>query len=171
MYASSAFLLIRLKRSFSSFYLFYIYIYITTSLFGLNSIGVLAVKTWQEDKGYTFHSSFNVFCTKKKRVNRTCVLKCWDGLFFWDVPQRKNKHFPLDAYGIWFLPIDSDDGVPCDLIMVLALNGIWKSRMAIRHLDIDAKRSKGYFSESIQLIFHVRGAQADRPECCQWWKP
>lgn len=46
------------------------------------------------------------------------------------------------------ISIQSEDAVPYDLIMVLALHDIWKSRMVIRHRDIDAKWSKEYFSES-----------------------
>lgn len=141
--------------------------WVKTFFFKLH-VGVLPVKTWQKEKGLYIPWGVDCYPCKKPETVEHVFLECWDGVFFWDVLQRTlKKDFPLDAYGIRFLPIQSEDGVPYDLVMVLALHGIWKSRMAIRHRDIDAKRSKEYFSESVRLIIEVWRAQPEPPE----WLP
>lgn len=127
--------------------------------------GVLPVKTWQKEKGLYMPWGVECYPCKKPETVEHVFLECWDGIFFWDVLQRTlKKDFPLDAHGIRFLPIESDNEVPYDLVMVLALHGIWKSRMAIRHRDVDAKRSKEYFADTMRLMIEVWRAQPDPPE-------
>lgn len=137
--------------------------WVKTFFFKLHA-GVLPVKTWQKEKGLYVPWGVDCYPCKKPETVEHVFLECWDGVFFWDVLQRTlKKDFPLDAHGIRFLPIESDNGIPYDLVMVLALHGIWKSRMAIRHRDVDAKRAKEYFAESMRMIIEVWRAQPDQP--------
>lgn len=141
--------------------------WVKTFFFKLHA-GVLPVKTWQKEKGLYVPWGVDCYPCKKPETVEHVFLECWDGVFFWDVLQRTlKKDFPLDAYGIRFIPIENDGGLPYDVVMVLALHGIWKSRMAIRHRDVDAKRSKEYFGETVRLIVEVWKTQPDPPE----WLP
>lgn len=140
--------------------------WVKTFFFKLHS-GVLDVKTWQREKGMFLPGGVDCYPCRKPETVEHVFLDCWDGVFFWDVLQRTlKKDFPLDAHGIRFLPIESDE-VPYDLVMVLALHSIWKSRMAIRHRDVDAKWSREYFGDSMRLIIEVWRAQPEPPE----WLP
>lgn len=54
----------------------------------------------------------------------------------------------MDSQGIWYLPVESEDGMPYDLIMLFGLSSIWK-RMAARSSDIDARSARQYFREAM----------------------
>lgn len=74
------------------------------------------------------------------------------------------KDFPLDPYGIRFLSIDNEDGVPYDLIMLMGLHCIWRARMAGYHCDKDARPARAYFRESVYWFVETQKAYAETPE-------
>lgn len=77
------------------------------------------------------------------------------------------KQLPISAYGIRFLPVPSERGVPYDMLMALGLHSIWRSRMAVRHADADARPVSEYFIESVAYIRNVFRVQSEQPE----WLP
>lgn len=82
-------------------------------------------------------------------------LDCWDAILFWDVLQRTlKKDLPLTARGIRFLSV-LDKSFPYDLVLLLGLHSIWKSRMAVRHADLDVRSVRLYFIEHIAMLAPV----------------
>lgn len=80
---------------------------------------------------------------KKAETIEHVFIDCWDAVFLWDVLQRTlKKDLPVDAQGIRYLPVESEDGMPYDLIMLVGLSSIWKARMAARYSDIDARSAR-----------------------------
>lgn len=77
------------------------------------------------------------------------------------------KDFPLDPQGIRYLSIENDNCVPYDLVMLLGLHSIWKSRMAVRHAEVDARPVSDYFCVSLRNVIEVWKAQV----CCPDWVP
>ncbi|CAN7999892.1 unnamed protein product [Ixodes hexagonus] len=137
---------------------------VKTFFFKLHT-GVLPVKTWMEDKGMFVAWSVNCFLCKKPETVEHVFLDCWDGIFFWDVLQRTlKKDLPLDAHGIRYLAIKNENGVPYDLVMLLGLHSIWKSRMAVRHADVDVRPVHEYFGDSVRRIVEVWKAQPEVPD-------
>lgn len=85
----------------------------------------------------------------------------------WDVLQGTlKKDLPLDFHGIRFLCVKFNDGVPYNLLMLLVLHGIWRSRMAFRKSDVDGK-ARQYFCENVRKIAEVWKAQP----CVPAWLP
>ncbi|CAN7939388.1 unnamed protein product [Ixodes hexagonus] len=85
---------------------------VKTFFFKLHS-GVLPVKTWLDDKGLFVPWGVNCFLCQKPETVEHVFLDCWDGVFFWDVLQRTlKKEFPLDPYGIRFLAVEDENGIP-----------------------------------------------------------
>lgn len=83
----------------------------------------------------------------------------------WDVLQRTvKKEFPLDPYGIRYLAIENDDGLPFDLVMLVGLHSIWRARMAGYYCDPDARPARMYFRESINAFLEVQKAHECAPE-------
>lgn len=140
---------------------------VKTFFFKLHA-GVLPVKTWMSDKGLFVPWGDHCFLCRKPETIEHVFLDCWDAVFFWDVLQRTlKKDFPLDAQGIRYLAIDNEDGFPYDIVMLLALHSIWRSRMAIRHAEVDARRAIEYFRESLTLFLELQKLQIDMPD----WVP
>lgn len=130
--------------------------------------GTLPVKTWMEERGLFVPWGVHCFLCKKPETIEHVFLECWDGVFLWDVLQRTlKKDFPLDSHGIRYLPVENEGGAPFDLVMLLGLHGIWRSRMAVRHADRDMREAKEYFRESIISFIEVHKAQKCAPE----WLP
>lgn len=127
--------------------------------------GVLPVKTWMQEKG--LFVPWGVDCTlcKKPETIEHVFLDCWDAVFLWDVLQRTlKKELPLDCHGIRFLCVEDCNGVPYDLLMLLVLHGIWRSRMAFRNSDIDARPARQYFCENVRRIIEVWKVQPCVPD-------
>ncbi|CAN7998450.1 unnamed protein product [Ixodes hexagonus] len=69
--------------------------------------------------------------------------------------------------GVRYLPVENEGGVPFDLVMLLGLHSIWRSRMAVRHADSDVpsvREAGEYFRESIISFVEVHKAQHSVPE-------
>lgn len=66
-------------------------------------------------------------------------------------PSHNQKELPLTPYGIRFLTADSEP-VPYDTILLLGLHSIWKSRMAVRHADVNARTVREYFIDSVKRL-------------------
>ncbi|CAN7995489.1 unnamed protein product, partial [Ixodes hexagonus] len=132
---------------------------VKTFFFKLHT-GTLPVKTWMEEKGLFVPWGVHCFLCQKPETIEHVFLECWDGVFLWDVLQRTlKKGLPLDPQGISYLPVENEGGVPFDLVMLLGLHSIWRSRMAVRHADSDVREAREYFRESIISFVKVHKAQ------------
>lgn len=138
-----------------------------TFFFTLHS-GTLPVKTWLNERGLFVPWGDHCFLCKKPETVEHVFLECWDGVFFWDVLQRTlKKDLPLDAHGIRYLSVKNEEGFPFDLVMLLGLHSIWKSRMALHNADNNVREAREYFRESVSLLVEVNRAQKCEPE----WLP
>lgn len=54
--------------------------------------------------------------------------------------------------------------IPLDLLMLLGLHAIWRSRMAVRHADVDARPVRMYFIESICRLKSVYATLVCAPD-------
>lgn len=110
----------------------------------------LPVKKWLKDKGIFVPWGDHCFLCKKPETIEHVFIECWDALFFWDVLQRTlKKDLPVTSHGIRFLNTDPDDTIPLDMIMLIGLHSIWKSRMAVRNADVFIRPVRKYFTETI----------------------
>lgn len=126
------------------------------------------MKPWQEKKGLFVPWSLNCsLCIKPETVEHVFI-ECWDAVFHWDILQRTlKKELPITPQGIRFLPVENVGGVPYDMFMVLSLHSIWKTRMSVRHADVDARPVREHFIESVAYIREVYRAQPEHPD----WLP
>lgn len=116
----------------------------------------LPVKVWLKERGIYVPWSVNCLLCKKPETIEHVFIFCWDAVFFWDVLQRTlKKELPVTPTGIRFLSVDNDNEVPYDMIMLLALCSIWRSRMAVRHADLDAKEVRIYFFNLVKQVQSV----------------
>lgn len=141
--------------------------HIKTFFFKLHS-QTLPVKAWLAEKGVPIAWTDNCILCKKRETIEHVFLYCWDAVFFWDVLQRTlRKDLPLTPQGIRFLPVEEDEGVPLDTIMLLGLHSLWLCRLAVRHADIDVRPVHRYFVEHVCFMRELYMAQQTRPE----WLP
>ncbi|XP_072140477.1 uncharacterized protein [Dermacentor andersoni] len=125
----------------------------------------LPVKTWIADKGIFVPWTTNCALCNKPETIEHAFIECWDAIFYWDVLQRTlKKELPITAQGIRFLPVDSHQGFPYDMIMLLGLHSLWKTRMAVTHADVNARSARENFVESIIFIREIYRVQADPPD-------
>lgn len=140
---------------------------VKTFFFQLHT-GTVLVKTWMAEKGLFVPWGTDCSLCKKPETIEHVFIECWDAVFFWDILQRTlKKDLPINARGIRFLPVENDDGVPFDTLMLLGLHGIWRSRLAVRHNDVDARPVRQYFHEDVLTFLEVHKAQPCVPE----WVP
>uniref|UniRef100_V5H7W5 Reverse transcriptase zinc-binding domain-containing protein n=1 Tax=Ixodes ricinus TaxID=34613 RepID=V5H7W5_IXORI len=138
-----------------------------TFFFNLHA-GTLPVKTWLEEKDIFVPWTVNCLLCKQPESIEHVFLDCWDAVFYWDVLQRTlKKELPLTAHGIRYLPVEKTDSVPYDLIMVIGLHSLWKSRMAVRHADIDMRPACHYFTLSINQLLKMYSFFGETPD----WLP
>nr|XP_037291564.1 uncharacterized protein LOC119187528 [Rhipicephalus microplus] len=127
--------------------------------------GTLALKTWMQEKGLFVPWGVDCLLCKKPKTIEHVFLDCWDAVFFWDVLQRTlKKDLPINAYDIRFLPASNEEGIPLDLVMLLGLHGIWQSRMAVRHADVNARPVRQYFFQSVCSFVEAQKVQQEVPE-------
>lgn len=101
---------------------------------------------------------------QKARNNRACIHRLLGRDIFWDVMQRTlRKELPISPIGIRYLPVDNENGIPYDLIMLLGLHSLWRTRMAVRHADVNARSSRENFVENVCYIRDVYRVQAEPP--------
>lgn len=125
----------------------------------------LPVKTWLDEKGIDVPWTVNCLLCNKPETIEHAFIDCWDAIFHWDVLQRTlKKELPITPLGIRFLPTDNAGGVPYDMFMLLGLHSLWKTRMAVRHVDVDARSTRVNFIESIAYIREIYRAQSEPPE-------
>lgn len=140
---------------------------VKTFFFKLHT-NTLEVKTYMEEKGMFVPWGTHCFICRKPETIEHVFLDCSGGYFFWDILQRTlKKDLPIDSYGIRFLPVNNDEGIPFDMIMLLGLHSIWLSRMAYRHADIDARPIRSYFRESVSRMVQVYKLHEPEPD----WLP
>ncbi|XP_077512223.1 uncharacterized protein LOC144123231 [Amblyomma americanum] len=137
---------------------------VKTFFFNLHC-NTLPVKTWLHEKGIFVPWTTNCLLCKKPETVEHVFLECWDPIFHWDVLQRTvKKDFSLHPYGIRFLPITNEGGVPYDLIMLLGLHSLWRTRMQLRHADVNVRSVRENFIESVVSLREVYREQAEPPE-------
>lgn len=131
--------------------------------------GTLPVKPWLQEKGLYVHPwTLNCRLCQKLETIEHIFLDCWDAVFHWDILQRTlKKDLPLTPYGIRFLPVNNDGGVPYDMFMALSLHSMWKTRMAVQNAEEDARTVREYFIESVAYIREVYRVMPEEPE----WLP
>ncbi|XP_077551732.1 uncharacterized protein LOC144165831 [Haemaphysalis longicornis] len=128
----------------------------------------LPVNVWLAERGFFVPWTTNCSLCKKPETVNHVFIECWDPVFHWDILQRTlKKELPITPQGIRFLPLESEDGVPYDLIMVLSLHSIWRTRMAVRNADINARPVRENFIESVPYIREVLRVEDEPPE----WLP
>lgn len=126
--------------------------------------GTLPVKPWLQEKGLFVPWGIDCIICRKPETMEHIFLDCSDAVFHWDILQRTlKKDLPISPYGIRFLPTDNDDGVPYDMLIVVSLHSLWKTRMAVRHADVNARPAREYFKESIAWIRDVYNSQNEPP--------
>lgn len=115
----------------------------------------LPVKTWLAGKGMFIPWGEDCCLCKTPETVEHVFLDCWEPILLWDVLQRTlKKDLPLTARVIRFLSVENNL-FPYDLVMLLGLHAIWKSRMAVRHADPDARPVRLYFIESVNWMIPV----------------
>ncbi|XP_075542984.1 uncharacterized protein LOC142576648 [Dermacentor variabilis] len=124
----------------------------------------LPVKPWLDEKGLSVPWSVNCLLCRKAETVEHIFLDCWDAVFHWDILQRTlKKDLPITPYGIRFLPTLNEDKVPYDMFMLVSLHSLWKTRMAVRHADVNARPVREYFVESICHIKEMYNLQKEKP--------
>lgn len=127
--------------------------------------GTLSVRTFQADRGFYLPWGTNCLICKKPENIDHVFLHCWEGVYFWDVLQRTlQKELPLNSYGIRFLPIVDEEGMPFDLIMLCGLHCLWRARMAGFYRDQDARPARMYFRECMAKYVELQKTQEILPE-------
>ncbi|XP_037564447.1 uncharacterized protein LOC119443955 [Dermacentor silvarum] len=125
----------------------------------------LPVKPWLQERGIFIPWSVDCLLCHKEETIEHVFIDCWDAVFHWDVMQRTiKKDLPITPYGIRFLPTENEGGVPYDMFMLLGLHSLWRTRMAVRHADINVRSTREYFIESVCYIKEVFDAQNEKPE-------
>ncbi|XP_040078971.1 uncharacterized protein LOC120850515, partial [Ixodes scapularis] len=101
---------------------------------------VLPTKVWLREKGIFVPWSTNCTLCKTPETIEHIFIHCWDAIFFWDILQRTlKKDIDITPYSIRFLPVSSYDNFPYDIVMLLALYSMWKSRLDIRNENYHPK--------------------------------
>lgn len=137
---------------------------VKTFFFQLHT-GTLPVKPWLQQKGLFVAWSINCILCRKPETIEHIFLDCSDALFLWDILQRTlKKDLPVTPYGIRFLPIASEDGVPYDMFMALTLHSLWKTRMDVRHERLVIRSAREHFIESILFLREACNARLAKPE-------
>lgn len=142
---------------------------VKTFFFKLHT-NTLPVKTWLKDKGIFVPWGVHCFLCQKPETIEHVFLECWDALLFWDVLQRTiKKDLPITPDGIRFLntEVQTDDTIPLDTVMLIGLHSIWKSRMAVRHADVNVGPVRKYFVQTVCELTAVYKAKIPPPE----WLP
>lgn len=138
----------------------------TKTFFFMLHTGTLPVKPWLKTKGFYLPWGVNCMICKKAETIEHIFLDCSDSVFLWDVLQRTiKKDFQLTPFGIRYLPCEETEGVPCDLIMLITMHSVWKTRMDIRNEHEDAKPAKVYLHE---YLLYVRSVLRELPEPPDW---
>lgn len=137
----------------------------TKTFFFMLHCGTLPVKPWLQEKGIFVPGSVNCIICKKPETIEHIFLNCWDSIFLWDILQRTlKKDLPLTPFGIRFLPVEQTEMVPYDLIMLLCMHSLWRTRMAVRNADQVARPAKEYFVENIVYVRDAYRSLCEPPE-------
>lgn len=104
------------------------------------------------------------FLCKQPKTIVHVVLDCWDAGFFWDILQITLKELPLCPRGIRYLSFEEDGTLPYGLLMPLCLHITWRSRLAVRHADVDARLEYKYFVKHVWYTKEVFKVQLLQPE-------
>lgn len=128
----------------------------------------LPVKPWLQSKGLFVPWSVNCLICRKPETIEHIFLDCHDAVFLWDVLQRTlKKELPLSPFGLRFLPCADTGEVPSDMLMLLCMHSVWKTRMDVRHAHIQIHSARHYFVESVIYTRDLFRAQCEPPE----WLP
>lgn len=78
--------------------------------------------------------------------------------------EKRTAHKPL-RYS--FLAMHRRRGVPADMIMLLCMNSVWKTRMDVRHARVDARSARQHLIESLT---YTRDALKHMTEPPEWFQ-
>ncbi|XP_042146237.1 uncharacterized protein LOC120848218 [Ixodes scapularis] len=144
---------------------------VKTFFFKLHS-NTLPVNVWLQGKGVDVPWSVDCILCKKPETIEHVFIFCWDAVFFWDVlPRTLKKQLCISQSVILFLNVSNDDGIPFDMIMLLGLCSIWRSRMAVRHADPSVKEVHHYFFSLVKQVESVFSNRKTKPEWLEICKP
>ncbi|XP_037565684.1 uncharacterized protein LOC119445474 [Dermacentor silvarum] len=125
----------------------------------------LPVKTWLNRKGI-FVSSINCRLCNVPETIEHCFIDCKDAILFWDVLQRTlKKDFDINAYTIRYLIQPQCDDVPFDMLLLMALHSLWKTRM----LDRNAEPIVSSRSHFIRMISQLKDFYDQRYSQPDWY--
>lgn len=101
-----------------------------------------------QKRGIFVPRSVNCHLCKLPESVEHVFIYCWNAVFFWDVLKRTlKKELYITDPSIRYLPVHTTEKYPYDMIILLCLYCIWRSRMAVRHADIDVQPVHFYFIE------------------------
>lgn len=125
----------------------------------------LPVKVWMAERGMFLPWGANCLLCKQPETVDHVFIDCWDAIMFWDVLKRTiKKDIDITSHSIRFLPVNKHESVPLDMIMVLSLFALWKSRMDVRHAVEKPKSAPQYFTElvtQVKSVFECTDATPD----------
>lgn len=130
--------------------------------------GTLPVKPWLQEKGLFIPWNINCRICSKPETIEHIFLDCSDAIFHWDILQRTlKKDLPIHPFGIRFLNVGDTGGVPLDMFMLISMHSLWRTRMADRNADPNARPAREYFIESMVCLREVYRTLSEPPE----WLP
>lgn len=137
---------------------------VKTFFFKLHT-STLPVNAWLQEKGFFVPWTINCTVCKKPETIEHVFLDCLDPIFFWDVLQRTlKKELPLTPHGIRYLSVVNDGGIPYDMFMLFGLHSLWKTRMGVRHADLNARPVRENFIESMVQMRELYSIQSHPPD-------
>lgn len=97
----------------------------------------LPVKTCSKERGMFVLWSVDCYLCKTPESIDQVFAGCWDAVLFREMLKRTVKNdLHITLYSICFGPVPKGAVLPYDLLIVLGLYSLWKSRMGIRHADV-----------------------------------
>uniref|UniRef100_G3MNG6 Reverse transcriptase zinc-binding domain-containing protein n=1 Tax=Amblyomma maculatum TaxID=34609 RepID=G3MNG6_AMBMU len=96
---------------------------------------VLPVKVWLQKKNIFVCSVSCRLCDAPETIEH-CFIACKDAILFYDVLQRTlKKDFILNSHNVRYLITTEHDHEPFDMIFLLGLHSLWKTRMLDRNAE------------------------------------
>lgn len=106
----------------------------------------LTVKLWHGERGLIVPGGANCPLCKEPETIEDAFLYCWDAIFLRDLLKRTlKKGLYITSYTVQFIPVEPYTVVPYDMVMVLELFSLWKSRMSVRHSEQPSKSVRLFF--------------------------
>lgn len=138
--------------------------FVKSFFFKLHS-STLPVKARLKERGIYVPWSIDCLLCKCPETVDHVFIHCWDAVLFWDVMKRTlKKDLYITPYTIRFLPVPKSESVPLDMLLILGLYSIWKSRMTVRHADPTPTHVHVFFLQHLTQVQSVSGTLDVVPE-------